>query len=357
MERDKREVRIGGRILDDESPALIIAELSCNHGGDYTVAESTIRAMAEAGADAVKLQTYTPDTITIDCDNDLFTINHGTLWDSRTLYDLYKEAYTPWEWQPKLKKLAGELGMLCFSSPFDFTAVDFLEGMDVPAYKIASFEINDIPLIEYTASKGKPVIISTGIAELEDIELAVETVRSTGNDQIILLKCTSAYPAPVEDAKLSTMADMRKRFGVLTGVSDHTEGHTVPVAAAALGAKVIEKHFIIDRSMGGPDAPFSMEPAKFAEMVRQVRMAEASIGKPDYQLTEKAKGSRAFSRSLFIVEDVKKGELITEKNLRSIRPAGGLHTKHYRELLGKTAAQDIDRGTPASFELFEDEGE
>ena len=342
-----KAIDIGGYIITEESPAFIIAELSCNHLQNYALAEKTIIAMKEAGADAVKLQTYTPDTITLKCSDAIFRISHGTLWDSKTFYELYGEAYTPWEWQPRLKKLADELGMVCFSSPFDFTAVDFLEEMNVPAYKIASFEINDIPLLEYVASKGKPVIMSTGIARLEDIEL-----RGAGNDQIMLLKCTSAYPAKPEEANLLTIPDMSKRFGVIAGVSDHTDGSLVPVVAVSLGAKVIEKHFILDRKLGGPDAAFSMEPEEFKKMVQNVRTAEASLGRADYVLTEKAEKNRVFSRSLFIAEDVKAGEEITPRNLRSVRPSNGLHTKHYKELLGKKAAKDIKKGTPASFELF-----
>lgn len=347
-----KAVNIGGHTISEDSPAFIIAELSCNHLQNYALAEKTIIAIREAGADAVKLQTYTPDTITLKCSDDIFRISHGTLWDSKTFYELYGEAYTPWEWQPKLKKLADELGMVCFSSPFDFTAVDFLEKMDVPAYKIASFEINDIPLLEYVASKGKPVIISTGIAHLDDIELAVNTVRNAGNEQIILLKCTSAYPAKPEEANLLTMPDMASRFGVIAGVSDHSEGSLVPVVSVSLGAKVIEKHFILDRKLGGPDAAFSMEPQEFKKMVQDVRTAEASLGRADYVLTEKAEKNRIFSRSLFIAEDVKKGEEITPRNLRSVRPSNGLHTKHYKELLGKKAAKNIKKGTPASFDLF-----
>jgi pseudaminic acid synthase len=350
----RKEINIGGRIISESSPAFIIAELSCNHLQNYDLAEKTIRAMKESGADAVKFQTYTPDTITIDCDSDIFRIGHGTLWDSKTFYELYGEAYTPWEWQPRLKKLAEELGMVCFSSPFDFTAVDFLEEMNVPAYKVASFEINDIPLLEYIASKGKPVILSTGIARMEDIELALETVRKAGNDRIIVLKCTSAYPARPEEANLLTVPDMASRFGVLTGVSDHTEGSLVPVVSVTLGAKVIEKHFILDRKLGGPDASFSLEPDEFRKMVDDVRTAEAALGKADYVLTEKAEKNRIFSRSLFVTEDMKKGETVTPQNLRSIRPAYGLHTRHYSGLLGKKAVKDITRGTPASFELFTD---
>lgn len=350
----RKPINIGRFEISETSPAFIIAELSCNHLQDYSLAEKTILAMKEAGADCVKLQTYTPDTITIDSDKEIFKIKGGTLWDSKSFYQLYSEAYTPWEWHPKLKALAESLGMAFFSSPFDFTAVNFLAEMSVPAYKIASFEINDIPLIEYTASKGKPVIISTGIAHLDDIELAVETVRKTGNDQIILLKCTSAYPAKPEEAKLLTMVDMAKRFDVFTGISDHTEGSTVPIVSVGLGAKVIEKHFILDRSLGGADAAFSMTPDEFKTMVQSVRAAEASLGTVDYSLTDKAENSRNFSRSLFIVKDVKKGETITAENLRSIRPGNGLHTKYYKSLLGKKAAKDIDKGTPASFDIFEE---
>ena len=334
-------------------PVFIIAELSANHLQSFELAAKTLEAISKTGADAVKLQTYTPDTITIDCDNDYFQITQGTIWDGRTLYQLYQEAYTPWEWQPKLKKLAEELGLICFSSPFDQSAVDFLESMDVPAYKVASFEITDIPLIEYIASRQKPIIISTGIATLTDIEEALQACKRAGNDQIALLKCTSAYPAPFEDANLRTIPDMASRFGTVVGLSDHTLGISVPLAAVALGARIIEKHFILDRNLGGPDAPFSLEPDEFKAMVTAVREVEKALGEVNYDLNEKTKRSREFSRSLFVVEDIKPGEIITEKNVRSIRPGHGLHPRHYKDVVGKKVKKAIIRGTPLAWEYVE----
>ncbi|HAD96958.1 MAG TPA: pseudaminic acid synthase [Cryomorphaceae bacterium] len=339
-------IEIGGFTVSDESPSFIIAELSANHNHDKQIAIDTIRAAKKAGADAIKLQTYTPDTITIDCDNKYFQIDQGTLWDGRTLYDLYKQAYTPWEWHKELFAVAKEEGLVCFSSPFDKTAVDLLEELHTPAYKIASFEIQDIPLIEYVASKKKPVIISTGIATFEDIELAVETCRKAGNEDIIILKCTSAYPAPIELANLRTMLDMKDKFGVQVGLSDHTEGNTVPIVATSLGGKVIEKHFILDRSIGGPDADFSLDPTGFKSMVDAVRDAEKALGKVTYELSEKVQKNRKFARSLFVVKNIKKGEVFTEENVRSIRPGYGLHPKHLNQVLGKRSTMNIDRGTP-----------
>ncbi len=346
-------MNIGNFKVNDKSPCFIIAELSANHGHDINTAKETIKAAKECGADAIKLQTYTADTITIDCDNEYFQINQGTLWDGTTLYKLYKEAYTPWEWQKELKEYAESLGLVCFSSPFDKSAVDFLEDLEVPAYKVASFEINDIPLIEYIASKGKPIIISTGIATLEDIELAVETCKKSGNNNIILLKCTSQYPAKLEDANLNTMVDLRERFGVTVGLSDHTMDVEVPITAVALGAKVIEKHFILDKSIGGPDADFSLDKKEFKVMVDSVRKAEKAMGIVSYDLDEKKMKSREFSRSLFIVKDVKKGDIITKENVRSIRPGYGLHTKYYDEVLGKKFNDDLKKGTPLSFDMVE----
>jgi pseudaminic acid synthase len=331
-------------------PVFIIAELSANHLQSFELAAKTVEAISKTGADAVKLQTYTPDTITIDCDNDYFQITQGTIWDGRTLYQLYQEAYTPWEWQPKLKKLAEELGLICFSSPFDQSAVDFLESMDVPAYKVASFEITDIPLIEYIASRQKPIIISTGIATLTDIEEALQACKRAGNDHIALLKCTSAYPAPFEDANLRTIPDMASRFDTVVGLSDHTLGISIPIAAVALGARIIEKHFILDRSLGGPDAPFSLEPEEFKAMVTAVREVEKALGEVNYDLNEKTKRSREFSRSLFVVEDIKSGEIITEKNVRSIRPGNGLHPRHLKDIIGKKTKKRITRGTPLAWE-------
>lgn len=328
---------------------FIIAELSANHGHNIEIANETIRAAKRAGADAIKLQTYTADTLTIDCNNKYFTISEG-LWKGRTLYDLYKEAYTPWEWHEELFRVAAEEGLLCFSTPFDKTAVDFLEQFNPPYHKIASFEIQDIPLIEYTASKGRPMIISTGIAELEDIELAVQTCRNVGNNNITLLKCTSSYPAPIEEANLLTIPDLKRRFGVEVGLSDHTLGYVAPVVAVTLGAKVIEKHFILDKTIGGPDASFSLDEMEFAEMVAAVRLAEKAVGKVTYELTDNVRVSRKFSRSLFVVNDIKAGELFTEDNVRSIRPGYGLHPKYLKEVLGSFAKDDIEKGTPLNID-------
>ncbi|WKV10367.1 pseudaminic acid synthase [Thermoanaerobacterium sp. CMT5567-10] len=330
-----------------------MAELSANHNQNFDNAVKLIKEAKKAGADAVKLQTYTPDTITINCNNEFFQIKQGTIWDGRILYDLYKEAYTPWEWQPKLKEIAENEGLICFSSPFDKTAVDFLEKMNVPAYKIASFEITDIPLIEYIASKGKPVIISTGIATLGDIEEAINACIRMNNKQIALLKCTSEYPSPLNEVNLKTIPNMIETFKTIVGLSDHTLGISVPVAAVALGAKIIEKHFTLSRSMGGPDAAFSLEPEEFSQMVRSVREVEKALGDVSYELSDKSMKSREFSRSLFVVKDVKEGEIFTEENVRSIRPGFGLHPKYYKYILGKKAAKDIDKGTPLNWDLID----
>ncbi|NLI10319.1 MAG: pseudaminic acid synthase [Elusimicrobia bacterium] len=330
---------------------FIIAEISANHNQNFDLAVKTIKAIKESGADAVKIQTYTADTLTINCHNKYFQINKGTLWDGQTLYDLYKKAYTPWEWQPKLKKIAEDLGLMFFSTPFDKTAVDFLEKMKVPIYKVASFEITDIPLIEYIASKKKPIIISTGIAELKDIEKVIKACKRMGNNDITLLKCTSAYPAPYEEINLLTIPDMIKRFKLSIGLSDHSMGWEVPVAAVSLGAKVIEKHFILDRKLGGPDSAFSMQPNEFAEMVKAIRNIEKALGKVSYKLSAKVKKSRIFSRSLFVVEDIKKGEVLTEKNIRSIRPGYGLHPEYYYKVLGKKSKENIKKGTPLSLKM------
>ena len=331
---------------------FIIAELSANHGKKLKTAIDTIVAAKRAGADAIKLQTYTADTLTIDCKNKYFTINNG-LWKGTTLYELYKEAYTPWEWHEELFRVAKEEGLVCFSTPFNKTAVDFLEQFDPPAYKIASFEIQDIPLIEYTAAQGRPMIMSTGIAELEDIELALRTCREAGNNDITLLKCTSTYPAPIEDANLFTIPDMKSRFNVEVGLSDHTMGIVAPVVAVSLGAKVIEKHFILDKSIGGPDASFSLDEKEFTQMVKAVRQAEQALGSVAYELTEKAKRNRKFARSLFVVRDVKKGEKFTEENVRSIRPGYGIHPKYLKLIHGKTAKREILMGMPLTINDFE----
>ena len=343
-------MNIDGFNIGGNSSVFIIAELSANHNGSIETALETIRAAKRAGADAIKFQTYTPDTMTIDVKKKDFMLSQGTIWDGKYLHDLYQDAYTPWEWHEQLFKVAEEEGLIYFSSPFDATAVEFLENLDVPAYKIASFEITDIPLIELVASKGKPLIISTGIAEKEDIELALEACKRMGNDNVALLKCTSSYPAPVEEANMVMVKDLAERFDVITGLSDHTMGATVPIVATSFGAKIIEKHFIIDRSIGGPDASFSMNEQEFKEMVNAVREAEKAIGKVDYSLTDKQKQGRNFARSLYVVNDIQKGETITENNIRSIRPGFGLHPKYYSSLLGKKARTDLEKGKALSFE-------
>ncbi|MBN1185615.1 MAG: pseudaminic acid synthase [Bacteroidales bacterium] len=343
-------LKIGTFDFENVNRVFLVAELSANHGCNLQTAIKTIKAAKQAGADAIKLQTYTPDTITINCKSDDFRIKQGTIWDGKYLYDLYKEAYTPWEWHPILYKVAKEEGLICFSTPFDKSAVDFLERLNTPAYKIASFEITDIQLIEYVASKGKPIIISTGIAKLEDIKLAVNTCRQIGNNQIILLKCTSNYPAPISEANLAMIPDMAKRFGVITGLSDHTMGITVPIAATILGAKVIEKHFILNHSVGGPDASFSLNKEEFTAMVNAIREAEQILGKVDYKLTENMAKSRGFSRSLYVVEDISADEFITEQNIRSIRPGYGLHPKYYKDVIGKKTKVDLKRGERLCFE-------
>lgn len=340
--------------FDIKNKVFIIAELSANHGQSINTAIDTIKAAKRAGANAIKLQTYTADTLTINCANEYFTnVLNGTIWEGRTLYDLYKEAYTPWEWHKELFRVAKEEGLICFSTPFDHSAVDFIEQFDPAAYKIASFEIQDIPLIEYAASKGRPMIISTGIAELEDIELAIKTCREAGNNDIVLLKCTSSYPAPIEEANLLTIPDLNERFGVEVGLSDHTLGIVAPVVAVTLGAKVIEKHFILDRSIGGPDASFSLDEKEFTEMVRAIRDAEKAMGSVTYELTEKVKASRKFSRSLFVVKDIKEGEALSEENVRSIRPGFGMHPIYLKEIVGKRANKKIEMGTPLSWDLIQ----
>lgn len=341
--------------INNKSKVFIIAELSANHNGDLNTAIETIKAAKRAGADCIKLQTYTADTITIDSDKEDFIIN-DTIWSGRKLHELYKDAYTPWEWHERLFKVAEEEGLICFSSPFDKSAVDFLENLNVPAYKIASFEITDIPLIKYVASKGKPVIISTGIAELSDIELAVEACKQVGNYDIALLKCTSSYPAPINEANMLMVKDLAERFSVISGLSDHTMGSTVPIVATALGAKIIEKHFILDRSIGGPDASFSMNEAEFTEMVKAIREAESAIGEVNYTLTDKQKKGKDFSRSLYVVEDIKEGEILTDKNIRSIRPGFGLHPKYYSDVLGKTSKLNLERGTALALKHFSSDG-
>ncbi len=334
-----------------ENKVFIIAELSANHGGSIDVAIETIRAAKRTGANAIKLQTYKPNTITLDSDKEDFVIK-GTIWEGKKLYDLYAEAMLPWEWHKRLFEVAKEEGLVCFSSPFDKTAVDLLEDLGNPIYKIASFEITDIPLIEYVASKGKPIIISTGIAEYEDIKLAVETCRKVGNNDITLLKCTSSYPAPIEEANLVMMQRFAKDFGVKVGLSDHTLGTTLPVVATVLGASVIEKHFILDKSIGGPDESFSLDEKEFTEMVTAVRQAEKAIGKETYELTEKQKLGKVFARSLYVAEDIKKGDIITEQNVRSVRPGFGMHPKYLKNILGKKAVKNVEKGEPMDFSII-----
>ncbi len=347
------KIQIGDKFIGDDEKTFIIAELSANHNQKFDIAIQSIKAIKECGADAVKLQTYTPDTITINSDKEYFQIKQGTIWDGTTLYELYKQAFTPWDWQPKLKEYAESLGLICFSSPFDKTAVDFLEGLNVPAYKVASFEITDLPLIEYIAKKNKPIIISTGIATLEEIDEAVKICKDAGNDKIILLKCTSEYPAPIEDANLSAIKFLNDKYNVIAGLSDHTLGIDVPIASVALGAKVIEKHFILDRNIGGPDSSFSLEPNEFKQMVQSIHNVEKAIGKPKFELSEKILKSRKFARSLFVVENIEQGEIFTEQNVRSIRPNYGLAPKYLKDVLGRKAKTKIEKGTPLSWDLIE----
>lgn len=339
--------------MDEASPAFIVAEMSANHNMDFQRALDIIRAAKDAGADAVKIQTYTADTITLDSDAPCFQITQGTLWDGTTLHKLYQSAYTPWEWQAELKAAAEDMGLAFFSSPFDLGSVDFLEGLGVPAYKVASFEITDIPLIKKIAGLGKPVIIATGVARLADIELAVRTCREAGNEDVVLLKCTSAYPTPYEDVNLRTIPSMGDTFDCLVGLSDHTMGSAVAGAGVALGAKMVEKHLTLRRADGGADSAFSMEPEEFREMVDNIRKIEKALGRVTYDLSPGQEREREHSRSLFVAEDMKAGEVFTPRNLRSIRPADGLHTKYYEELLGKRIARDARMGTPMSWELVD----
>jgi len=337
----------------NKEKVYIIAELSANHSQNKKTAIETIKAASKAGADAIKLQTYTPDTMTINCDNEYFQIRDG-IWKGKNLYHLYEEAYTPWEWHEELFETAANEGIECFSTPFDISAVDFLEKLNNPIYKVASFEIKDIELIKYIASKNKPIILSTGIAEFQDIQLAIKTCREAGNDNITLLKCTSAYPAKIEDANLITMKNYKKTFGVNIGISDHTLGFTAPIVAVALGAKVIEKHFILDRSTGGPDASFSMNFNEFSEMVKYVREAEKAIGNVQYELAENSKKNLKYGRSIFAVEDIQQGENFSKNNIRIIRPGHGLDPKFFPEIIGKVASKNIKRGEPVNFRAIED---
>lgn len=345
-------IEIAGRRIGAGHPAFIIAEISANHGQSYDQAARLVRLAKECGVDAVKLQTYTADTLTLRCSAKYFQIGDGTLWAGRNLHDLYSEAYTPWEWQPRLKAVADDLGLLLFSTPFDASAVDFLESMRVPAHKIASFELVDLPLVARVAATGKPVIMSTGMANLAEIHEAVAAFREAGGRQLALLKCTSAYPSPPEEMNLRTIPHLSEAFGVPAGLSDHTLGYAVPVAAVALGACIVEKHLTESRAVPGPDSAFSLEPAEFKAMVDAIRVAERALGRVSYEATERESASRAFRRSLFVVEEVKAGEAFTALNIRSIRPGYGLPVKHLPEILGRRAVRDLARGTPVTWDML-----
>ncbi|EMN01256.1 pseudaminic acid synthase [Leptospira noguchii str. 1993005606] len=347
-----KHFKIEDRIIGEGNPVFIIAELSANHGGKIETAIESIHKIKSTGADAVKVQTFKPEGTTIDCDNDYFRIKSGTQWDNRNLFELYSEAYMPWEWQPKLKKVAKDLGLIFFSSVTSQESTDFMESIGCPVYKIASFEITDIPLIKYVASKGKPVILSKGIATLSDLDDAVKACREVGNNQIAVLQCTSAYPSPIEESNLKTISNIEETFSVISGLSDHTLGIISPIVAVSLGAKIIEKHFISDKSIGGPDSSFSLNTEEFSEMVRTIRVAEKTIGKVSYELSEKTIKSRDFARSLFVITDIKKGDEFSNTNVKAIRPGYGLHPKFLQEVIGKKASRDIERGTPVQWNLL-----
>lgn len=344
-------MKIGSREIGKGHPVYLIAEMSANHAGSLERAKEIIHRAKEAGADCVKIQTYTPDTITIDCNKEYFHIADG-IWNGENLYQLYEKAYTPWEWQGELKEEADKAGIDFFSTPFDNTSVDFLENIGVGFYKIASFEIVDIPLIEYVASKGKPIIMSTGMASLAEIEEAVQAVYRMGNTNLVLMRCASAYPAVTDDMNLKTMQNMGQTFGVPVGLSDHSMGSVAAVAAVALGASVIEKHFCMDREIENPDSSFSMTPKEYKQMVQDVRQAECAVGKVKYGVSKQEEANLAFRRSVFCVKDIKKGETITEENVRIIRPGQGLHPRYFGEILGKTAAREMERGTPMRWEYI-----
>ena len=349
---ERNYIEINGRKIGPGEPVFIVAEISANHHQKFNNAVELVREAGKAGADAVKIQTYTSDTLTIKSDRPEFRVGGGTPWDGETLYELYSRAFTPWEWQPRLKEVADCLGLTFFSTPFDITAVDFLEEMHVPAYKIASFEIVDIPFIEYTARRGKPVILSTGMATLEEIREAVKAIQGAGAPQVALLKCASAYPAPSEEMNLRAIPYLAEEFRVPVGLSDHTIGIAAPVAAVALGACILEKHFTLSRDIPGTDSAFSLEPPEFREMVTAVRTAEKALGEARFEAGEQESRSLIFRRSLFIVEDIKAGDTFTEENVRSIRPGYGLHPRHLNAVIGRRAAQDIQKGTPLACELI-----
>jgi len=329
---------------------MIIAEMSANHDCDIEIAKETIRAAKRAGADAIKMQTYTPDTMTLNCQNDDFKVQGGTLWDGRYLHELYQKASLPWKWHKELFDLAKSEGLICFSTPFDISAVDFLEELDCPIYKIASFEIADIPLIEYIAKKQKPIIMSTGIANYEDIKLAIETCRNTGNNDITILKCTSSYPAPINEANLKMMKRFSEDFDVQVGLSDHTKGNILPILSIAMGATVIEKHFKLNDDVGGADASFSVNEKDFKKLVDDVRQAESAMGMETYELTSKQISGKRYGRSIYISNDIKKGEVLTEDNIRCVRPGLSLHPKYYNNILGKKVKNDFDKGSRIKLE-------
>lgn len=341
-----KEIKLGKTLVGDNHPVYIIAELSCNHRGDKQIALDTIKAMAESGANCVKIQTTTPEGLTIDCNKEEFVLKGGTLWDGRTLFDLYKETQTPYDWHQEMKDLTLSLGLDFFSTPVSKGAVEFLENLGMDFYKVAGYEIMDIPLIEHIAKLNKPIIFSTGIATKEDIELAIETCKSVGNNKYILLKCTSAYPTDWNQVDLNLIPKLKKDFNCIVGLSDHSLGHLIPVTSVALGAKIIEKHFILDKKLGGPDVEFSMDPSEFKKMVNEVRKTELALGHSNYKLDKEVVNSRKYARSLFVVKDVKKGDIITEENVRSIRPGIGLHPKYLKELIGKSFKKDVEYGTP-----------
>ena len=349
-------LHIGNRRIGSNEPVYVVAELSANHNGDLERAKSIVRAARDAGADAIKLQTYTADTLTLDCDNEYFRIRGGTVWDGRTLHDLYAEASMPWEWHAELMALAHSLGLDCFSTPFDASAVAFLEELNVPAYKIASLEIVDIPLLRSVARTGKPIIMSTGAATLVEIEEAIQTVRDLGCRQLALLHCVSAYPAPPGHMNLRTIPDLARRFGVVAGLSDHTLGAEAAIAAVALGACVIEKHLTLARADGGPDAAFSSEPREFRAMVDGIRVAQSAVGEVHNGATGSEGAVRAYRRSLFVAEDIKQGELLTPENVRSVRPGYGLHPRYYEDIIGKRAARDLSKGTPLDWGMITNGG-
>jgi pseudaminic acid synthase len=347
-----KPITIAGKQIGEGFPTYIIAEVSANHNQDIAIARKTVSAAAQAGVDAVKFQTYTPDTLTFNSDSEIFQIDHGTAWDGRTLHSIYSEGYMPWEWHAELFDLAKSLGMAAFSSPFDPSAVDYLANLDVPAFKIASFEIVDIPLVRYVAQQGKPVLISTGIACEEDIDAAINACREEGNDQIIVLKCTSAYPAPASELNLKTIPTIANQFDVIPGYSDHTMTSTAAIAAVTLGARLIERHITLDREAGGLDAGFSTSASEFKDLVQQIRETESALGISTFELSETGKSSKRFSRSLFVVQDVNAGEFLTSENVRSIRPNNGMHPKYLPEVLGKTFTTKVSAGTPLSLELI-----